>query len=202
MTISTEIIIIRKFPYNETSLIAAGLTPEFGKITLLIKGAFRKNNSTMPVIDLFRVLEVQFKKNLQKDLYPVYSASLLRNYDNIASSLKNYNEACSICSFIFSNTHPFISVPGTFKSVCKAFESLSEAEDSSVPWYMLVKLAFLYENGFLPEIEQDASGRLELLNAMLLASTGFRPLPDVDDNYMKAFHGWIDNVCRYHDLKI
>jgi DNA repair protein RecO len=202
MSINTEIVIIRKYPYKDSSMIVAGLTPEFGKISLIIKGAFRKNNTNMPVIDLFRVLEVSLKKNNERDLHSIYKASLLKEYDDIALTLNNYNEACRISSFIFSNTRPFVSTVGTYKALIQAFEGLSEKRKSAIPWYMLVKLAFLYDNGFLPEVENDDSGRQELLHSLLLASTGFDLFPDISPEYLEVFSAWIDNLCRYHDLGI
>ena len=202
MSINSEIVIIRKFPYKDSSMIAVGLTPELGKISLLIKGAFRKNKTNLPVIDLFRVLEVSLKKNCQKDLHLIYSASLLKIFDNIALSMNNYQEACSICSFIFNNSQPYVSAVGTYKAIIRAFGDLSEKRNFTISWYLLVKLAFLYDNGFLPEIENDDSGRQEFLHSMLLASTGFNSMPDINPEYLKIFSDWIDNLCRYHDLQI
>ena len=39
--VTTNLIVLRKTPYMETSLIISGLSPDFGKLDLLAKGELK-----------------------------------------------------------------------------------------------------------------------------------------------------------------
>ena len=58
--ISTEMIVLTKQPYRETSLLLNGFSPDFGKTSLVAQGAMKLSNKSFPEADLFRELSVEF----------------------------------------------------------------------------------------------------------------------------------------------
>ena len=193
----TQYIILRKTPYQETSLIIAGISSQYGRIDLMVRGGQKIGSKSMPAIDLFREIEITITPN-KHTLQPIYSADLISNFDNIAMHKNSYIDACTISKFVLHNTQPAIPAPLTYRSVKTAFRSLSESGD--VLYSPLVKLAILEEHGLIPEQVENSNGEATILQQLLKASIGEGELPKLDPEYMFEITKWIDSMCKYNDL--
>ena len=101
----SELIILKKIPYKESSLIVSGLSSEFGRLDFVAKGAEKISKKKFPAIDLFRIVSIEF--NPDKDfLQSVYKAEIIENFDAIAESSASFKEACAIAAFVLKNTKP------------------------------------------------------------------------------------------------
>jgi DNA repair protein RecO len=198
-TVTTRVIVIRKNLFKESSLIVTGFAPELGKINMIFKGATKNKSNKLPVIDLFRELELDINPDLH-NLQSIYNASLLNTYDSIANYYENFTIACKICSFLFFNIHPEVSSPLVYKATLKAFNSLTTGQ-TIVPWLSLVKLIYLRENGFLPEIPKDDTGRKKLFDDIISAILTEHTMPLLDLSYWKELSKWIDSISNYHNLR-
>ena len=64
---------------------------------------------------------------------------------------------------------------------------------------MLVKLAFLNENGLIPEPEREEE--LLLLKHLLAASQGEEEAPPLREEYRERLGQWIDRLLRHHGFR-
>jgi len=189
---ASELIILRKQPYKESSLIVSGLSGEFGRLDFIAKGAGKISKKKFPTIDLFRIVSIDF--NPDKDtLQSIYKAEIVENFDAIAESPASFRDACSIASFVLKNTKTHMHCDFLFKSVRTALSRLCAAP-GKFPCLALVKLAYLSENGLLPESDKK-------MDNLLAAASG-----DSDNTGLKDEEGtnkisqWLDNLCVYHGI--
>lgn len=194
----TNLIVLRKTQYRETSLIIAGITPDSGRIDILVKGAKKISAKNFPAVDLFR--EVNVEVNLQKhNLHSVYSADLIANHDNIASFHQNYLAACDIANFVLRNSQPDVPTPKLYTSVKHIFNSLAEKK-TTVPYPALIKLVYMDEQGLLPETPDNDPEKAKLLSRLIEAAMGKNTVPEIDLDYWEKLTFWIDSLCRFHEL--
>ena len=52
MIAQTPAIVLKSFPYGETSIIARCFSRNYGKISLIVKGARTKKNLKLPFLNL------------------------------------------------------------------------------------------------------------------------------------------------------
>ncbi len=192
-----QYIILRKIPYQETSLILAGISSNYGRIDLLVRGAKKIGSKSLPAIDLFREIEVSINPK-KEGLQPIYSAELISNFDNIAMNKNSYIDACEISKFILRNSHPGIPSPIAYKSVKTALQGLSNSGE--VRYSPLVKLAILEEHGVLPDLPSNKQNESKLLQQLLAASKGDANLPNISSEYMIEIEKWINSLCSYNEL--
>ncbi|OGV51313.1 MAG: DNA repair protein RecO [Lentisphaerae bacterium GWF2_44_16] len=195
---TTELLVLRKTAYKESSFIISGLSAEYGKLDFMVKGARQVSRKKFPVIDLFREISVQFNKK-KSGLQALYSVELVSSHDGISSIPENFISACDLSSFILLNLHPMIECHVLYTAFKTALNRMS-SEKSSVPWPALVKLAFLEENGFLPE-KDFGDGKEKLLERLIAAAAGKIEAPSLSPEYWARLARWIDSLCDYHDLK-
>ena len=55
---STPVIVLSKTPYRESSLIVVGISPDYGKLSLVCNGAQKIGGTNFVTVDLFRELSV------------------------------------------------------------------------------------------------------------------------------------------------
>lgn len=195
----TDLLVLRKTQYGETSLIIGGLSAEFGRLDIVVKGAKKLSSKSFPAVDLFREVNVEIQPNKQ-GLYSVYSADLISNHDNIVLFHKNYLEACEICSFALRNSQPDVPSPELYDAVKNAFLILMQ-EEAKIPYHILVKLVYLDEHGLLPELPDNNQEKAKLLEQLLNAGRGKGELPLINLEYWDQFSNWIDTLCRFNELR-
>ncbi len=204
--ISTPVLVLRKTPYSETSVIAATLSPEYGRLDFLIRGAKQISKKKFPQVDLFREIEVQFNHR-NTGLNTIHTAELLHSFDSISNYPMNYLRACEVGIFILRNSHGMNPSPEVYSAMKTALSAMGK-EKTDVPWGELIKLVYLDEHGFLPEdmergiadteMNQNRKNALvNLVNAVINGST----LPDYPQKTWLKFSDWIDKLCRYHELE-
>ncbi len=201
---STDIVVLRKTPYSESSLIIASLSPDFGRLDFLIRGARRLEKKKFPQVDLFRELNVHFRED-KSGLHTLNSVELVRSHDGVALDIESFTGASRMASFVLRNSHPMIPGRRLYKSLTAMLARLSREKmhGSAVEF---VKLVYLDEHGLLPKTLGDAADkkaeadRHKFLDKLLAALLEGAPLPQFSDNYWKAFSAWISELCAYHEL--
>ena len=63
MLCQTDYIILRKIPFQESSLVVSGISPDYGRLDFLLKGARSAGGKKFPYAGLFRELQVEFQDN-------------------------------------------------------------------------------------------------------------------------------------------
>ncbi len=181
---STEILVLKKILYQDTSLIINAISPKYGKMDFLIKGARAVKKKKFPIVDLFRVLSIDFKYN-EGRLQPLYSINLVTNNDAIVNNPQNFIDFCELNKFLLRNTQPLVSSEFVYNAYVNALSNLSSYPN--YPWCYLIKMCFLHENGLLPEIENFNL----LLNIAIGNSNNFY----FNEGSIKNFQNKIDEIC-------
>lgn len=206
---NTELLVLRKTPYRETSLIVGGLSPDDGRFDFVMKGGLAPDKNKFPALDLFREIRVDFQSAAGDRMPTVYEAEPLNSYDRLADNPDKYLLACELGNFALENSSPELPCPelyGAVKHVLASLCGYTDSERTPDQCRMLVRLAYLNENGFLPEAFSDNPRKDDLqhrLMAILLeAAQGEMPLPDLPDSYWKQMADWTFQLCNYHHLKM
>ena len=196
MTNRIKCIVLKKIAYKDTSLLITSLSEEYGRVDFILRGARRITSKSSSSADLFREISIPFREN--NGLMTIYKTELISQFDAIAANTDAFMEACEICRFLIRNTRPSIQTPLSYKALKTALSrlSLGTCRDCLV----LLKLVFLEEQGFLPEVDSARGGGGGMLLKLLAAGRGDAPYPKLDDTYINEISLWTDRLCRYHDL--
>ncbi len=196
----TSYIILRKTPFQESSLVLAGLSPDFGRIDFIVKGARSLSSKKFPIYELFRELSIQFKELKTGTLSTFQSAEPSESFDELASRPANYMAACEYAAFLLKHSQPHLECGQTYKSFKKALGSL-RTEESPERAITLARLAFLHESGLLPDnLSEDSDGRAALLQKILAFALGEAPEPKLSASYWGRIAKWTESLLRYHSL--
>jgi DNA repair protein RecO (recombination protein O) len=89
-------LLLRRFPYGESSLILHALTPGAGRVAWLAKGAYRASSAYFAVFDLFDTLDVRWSKRRGQELGLVTRASLCTRRQGMVADLARFRAALAL----------------------------------------------------------------------------------------------------------
>jgi DNA repair protein RecO (recombination protein O) len=101
---STRGIILRTRPFTETSLIVHWLTPDFGRIATVAKGARRHKSAFAGKLDLFYLADFSFSRSRSSDLHNLREVSLRETHGAIREDMLKLHQAAYAASFIVQAT--------------------------------------------------------------------------------------------------
>lgn len=201
--LKTDYIILRKTPFQESSLIVNGLSPDYGRLDFLLKGACGTGAKKFPYAGLFRELTIEFRETGGgSNLFYMKSHEPKACYDAIANHPENYLKACDYARFLLKHTHSMLELPLTYRSLTVLLRRLAGPVDGIFP-VAAAKLVFLQESGFVPEAGAEDPKRASALESILeYALTEDSPAPPFSEDYRKQLIQWTDALCVYHDLRV
>ena len=93
-------IILRTRPLTETSLIVHWLTPNFGRMATVAKGARRPKSPFLGKLDLFYLADFSFSRSRRSDLHILREVSLRETHGPLRQNLASLRQAAYAAAFI------------------------------------------------------------------------------------------------------
>ncbi len=153
----TRGIVLKRVNYGEADRIVTFLTPEQGKLSLMVKGARRMKSKLAGGIELFSVSDITYIEG-KRDLGTLLSSRLDVHYGRIIKNIERVQLGYELIQLLDRATedHP---EEGYFHLLNQALAALNSAEidlELIRAWFQaqLLKLA-----GHTPNLRTDASGQ-------------------------------------------
>jgi recombinational DNA repair protein (RecF pathway) len=189
-------ILLRLTPFRENTVIAASLSPTFGRLDLFLPGVKKTGKKQFPSVGLFRELYVDFR--LPKDnstLCTPRTIDVLRIHDSLVENTRNYMAVCSLAAFLLRNSRFMVELPQTYQALSVLLQKCAAAKDDLTSFFPYVKLVFLHENGFV-SVPPEKQKTLDLIFSFAL---GLTPDPP---GFSTAYYGrlvqWIHALIHLH----
>src|ERR1700761_7319325 len=103
MTETSIGLILRTRPLTDTSLIVHWLTPEFGRLATVAKGARRPKSPFTGKLDLFYLADFSFQRSRRSELHQLREVSLRQTHAPIRSDIE-YLQQASYCVALIEKT--------------------------------------------------------------------------------------------------
>lgn len=108
-------LILRTRPLTETSLIVHWLTPDFGRIATVAKGARRPKSPFRGKLDLFYLCEFTFARSRRSDLHNLREVSLRETHSALRRELRWVEQASYAAGLIEQATETETPLDGFFE---------------------------------------------------------------------------------------
>ena len=204
MIVSGPFIILDKRPYKEAGLLLRGISPDYGRISFILHGG-QSLKKAAPSADIFREVEVEFEDdNNGRDIFTAVKMELLADFSAIADNQRNYRMAGKISAFLLNNIPSGDVQLHSYEALKAVFANLSGMDCGHEPWSLIqcsvvLKCAFLYENGMLPESINPQQN--EFLENLVASGVDNSQLPQCSDVYWEKLNQWLNELIAFHQLK-
>jgi DNA repair protein RecO (recombination protein O) len=196
MTESATGIILRTQPLTETSVIVNWLTPNFGRIATVAKGARRPKSPFLGKVDLFYEADFSFNRARRGDLHILREVSLRKANGALREDMLKLRQAAYAAAFIVQTTETETPLSNIYILLGQFLESLGGHEP-------LPQTVFAFELKMLRELGQEpdwseadlAAGTKKIASALIerdFASVFGLKLADSQSSELRQFlHGFI-----------
>jgi DNA repair protein RecO (recombination protein O) len=153
MTESATGLILRVRPLTETSLIVHWLTPDFGRISTVAKGARRAKSPFAGKLDLFYLADFSFSRSRRSDLHTIREVSLRETHGAIRQDIFKLRHAAYATAFIEQATETETPLPAVFELLREFLGRLCKGKATPQLVFAL-ELKLLCELGWGPNLAE------------------------------------------------
>jgi len=167
---ATEALVIKTVPYANTSLIVTFYTEKYGRLTVMARGARRREKTIEGTIDLLTLGEAVFYLKKGRGMVTLKSYEPYENFSGIRSSLRRFYAADALVEYLLEGVADYQSEPELFVLSVAALDGMeSEHPESVLAAYLVQALKI---SGILPsQKECSACGRALPQKQPILFST-------------------------------
>ena len=147
-------LILRTRPLTETSLIVHWLTPEFGRVATVAKGARRPKSAFAGKLDLFYLADFSFQRSRRSELHQLREVSLRETHAAIRQDLEYLQQASYCTALIEQATEMETPIPEIYSLLAGFLDQLPR--HPPLPQFLFAfEVKFLSELGLQPDLEKE-----------------------------------------------
>lgn len=150
-------LVLRRFPFGESSLVVHLLTPVDGRVALLAKGAYRPKSGFFAVFDLFDTLAVGWNGKRGSELGLVARAEIRTRRPTLGLDLERYRAALALLELAGLTAREEHEERELFRWLECGLDLLQAGRVPPALVSVASDLALLRSNGLAPALEQCAS---------------------------------------------
>ncbi len=146
-------LILRTRPLTETSLIIHWLTPDFGRIATVARGARRPKSPFLGQLDLFYVADFSFSRSRRSDLHTLREVGLRELHAALRQNLACLRLATYATMFVEQATETETPLPTVYDLVLGFLDFLCQ-QPAKPQTVFAFELKLLQELGLKPDWEK------------------------------------------------
>jgi DNA repair protein RecO (recombination protein O) len=196
MTESASGIILRTRSLTETSLIVHWLTPGFGRVATVAKGARRAKSPFAGKLDLFYAVDFSFSRSRSSQLHNLREVKLQETHGAIRQDMMKLQQAGYAAAFIEQATETDTPLPEIFELTRGFLKHLCEQKPRPQNIFAL-ELKLLRELGLEPDSKETrlTPGAKKIVHALTdndWANGSRLKLSDAQSSELRQFlHGFL-----------
>lgn len=154
---SDDALVLRRFPFGESSLVVQILTPHHGRLSLIAKGAFRPRSAYCGVLDLFDGLELGWRTSKSSEVGVLTTGELRIRRRGITADLARYHRALSVLELAGIGGREGEGDPELYELTSRSLDLLHEGRADPAVVLIAHDLRFLACMGLAPALVRCAA---------------------------------------------
>ncbi len=150
-------LLLKRYPFSESSLVVHLCTREHGRVHLMAKGAYRPTSRYFAVLDFLDTLEIEWDHNPRRELSNLRAGSILQRRRAIPADPSRWFAACAMLELADLAARPAHPDPGLFDLLEAGLEGLHVGKGSADTCLIAFELRFLDSLGLAPALEACAA---------------------------------------------
>jgi DNA repair protein RecO (recombination protein O) len=161
-------LVLRTRPLTETSLIVQWLTPAFGRLDTVAKGAQRPKSPFRGKLDLFYLADFTFRRSRTSTLHTLSEVSLQATHSELREDLARLRQASYCAALVEQATETDTPLPSIFALVRDLLAHVCRQPPAPQTVFAF-ELKLLHELGLSPDPEQSRlqTGTKQILKTLV-----------------------------------
>lgn len=200
MLVSTEGIVLRQYPFSDTSLIVKVFTRDYGMVSFIVKGAKSKKNAKANLYKPINLLSLSFYNKANQGLKQIKETQLLFAPD--AQNFGVYKSAITMFMIeLINHTIPEDSSQPDLDKFCFIINSIHYLRDNPLNSHFY--LSFMYQYSYFLGIEIPCNDQKLLVNLSDYSNLKNLSLTKEERNrlFQNFERHYFENLTNYKSLK-
>lgn len=156
LKINTPAIILRRWPYSESSMVLHALTPDLGTVSILAKGAYKATSGHMGVLDTWALVNLEASRRPKAELFQLHKAKLIDRMPHLSQTINSLDLAGLFGELAELAAPPEQASEEVFLWLQRSLYDLKDKKN--LHWYVLcATLEILELLGLSPAIPEEAT---------------------------------------------
>jgi len=151
-----QVLLLRRTPFSESSLVVHGLARAHGRVHLLAKGAHRATSRFAFVLDLVDTLELEWRGPRNGELGTLVAGSLVRRRRELSQRTAAWRAATTALELVDLTARPGIGDPALFDLLARTLDRLDVGAPPELT-LIAFELDHLRHLGLTPALVQCAA---------------------------------------------
>lgn len=163
--VTVPAVLLRSYPYSETSLILRFLTPEFGVVSTLARGVRRRSSRGQTPLETFQRGALTFTYREDRDLHGFRDFESSATAQRLAADLLRFGGASFLAELVLTHTMQEAN-PGLFADLVGVLDRIEVTPREALPgvilsgaWILLVDFGFPPTLGECLECGRELPGK-------------------------------------------
>jgi DNA repair protein RecO (recombination protein O) len=146
-------VLLRSYPYSETSLILRFLTPDHGVVSVVAKGVRRRSSRGVAPVETFQRGALTFHHREDRDLHGFRDFQAASSSRRLAGDLLRFSGASFLAELVLGHTLQEPN-PSLHRQLVGLLDGMESAPPEALPgWILGGAWTLLVEFGFPPALE-------------------------------------------------
>ena len=196
-------LILRTRPLTDTSLIVHWLTPDFGRIATVAKGARRQKSSFAGKLDLFYLADFSFQRSRRSELHQLREVSLRETHAPIRKEMEYLQQASYSAALIEQTTEMDTPIPEIYSLMTAFLKHLPKYPPQSQTLFAF-EVKLLSELGLQPDFENEklSPDLKQILRIFLVSDWAALSRLKLSPSQITALRQYLHGFLVYHLGKI
>ena len=163
MILSLNGIVLKSTSYSESSLISRIFTNEFGKLSVITRGAKKIKGGLSGLLQPMNILELQLHYNKTRDIQVLKEVALVKSLENIRSNIKKIAIGLVMIEILDKTTEILDKSEVLYRLIQKSLIALNNTQINNMLLLLFYKIQFSKYSGFnpVPEFCHECNNKLE-----------------------------------------
>jgi DNA repair protein RecO (recombination protein O) len=192
-------LILRTQRFTETTLIVYWLTPDFGRVNTIAKGAMRPKSPFRGKLDLFFEADFSFARSRRSDLHTLREVSLTDTHAALRLDLGYLRQASYCVALLGQTTERETPLPAIFELLrgCLGALALAPPQPQTV---LAFELKLLNELGLQPDLggSRLAAGTRQIAAALTAMDWTALARLKPSESQVKELDGFLRRFILFH----
>ena len=202
MLLSSKGLVLKVFPYSDTSIISNIFTDDYGKLTFIVKGIRKPKKPLLSILQPFNLIELQYYYKRDRGIQLIKEADIIISFEKLRNNFSTIIIGSTILNIINKVFEKEYSNDVVFRLIYKTLNKLSDINYHNKIYFLFFIFHLNKQLGFMPNID-EAKNEINQKGAFFLDQINETHIDElltieIDSDTLKKTYNFLIFFMKYH----
>ena len=202
MLLSSKGLILKVFPYSDTSIICNIFTDDYGKLTFIVKGIRKPKQPLLSILQPFNLIELQYYYKKDRGIQLIKEADIIISFEKLRKNFSTIIIGSTILNIINKVFEKEYSNDIIFRLIYQILNKLSDINYHNKIFFIFFIFHLNKQLGFMPNINK-VKNEINQKGAIFLNQINETHIDEllnikIDSDTLKKTHNFLIFFMKHH----